>query len=65
MNAWLGTVWLIAARELRQGARAKSFRIVTVLLVAAVAAAMLIPAALHGHQSTQKVGIVGPGPRPC
>ena len=63
MNSWLGTVWLIAGRELRQGARAKSFRIVTMLLVAAVAAAMLIPAALHDHQnSTPKVGIVGAGP---
>ena len=62
MNGWLGTTWLIAARELRQGARARSFRIVTVLLVAAVAAAILIPAALHGHKSAQKVGVVGSGP---
>jgi ABC-2 type transport system permease protein len=62
MSSWLGTVWLIAARELRQGARARSFRIVTGLLVAAVAAAILIPAALHGHQSTPKVGVVGAGP---
>ncbi len=62
MNSWLATVWLIAARELRQGARARSFRIVTLLLVAAVAAAMLIPAAMHGHKSTQKVGIVGSAP---
>jgi ABC-2 type transport system permease protein len=62
MNSWLGTSWLIAARELRQGARAKSFRIVTVLLVLAVAAAILIPAALHGHKSAQKVGVVGSGP---
>ncbi len=62
MNSWLATTWLIAARELRQGARAKSFRIVTALLVVAVAAAMLIPAAMHGHQSTQKVGVVGSGP---
>ena len=62
MNAWLGTTWLIAARELRQGWRARSFRIVTVLLVVAVAAAILIPAALHGSPSTKKVGIVGSGP---
>jgi ABC-2 type transport system permease protein len=62
VNSWLGTTWLIAARELRQGARARSFRIVTVLLVAAVAAAILIPAALHGEKSAQKVGVVGEGP---
>jgi ABC-2 type transport system permease protein len=61
VNSWLGTVWLIAARELRQGARAKSFRIVTVLLVAAVAAAILIPAAMHSKPSTKKVGVVGTG----
>jgi ABC-2 type transport system permease protein len=62
VNSWLGTTWLIAARELRQGWRARSFRIVTLLLVAAVAAAILIPAATKGHASTQKVGIVGSGP---
>lgn len=59
MSDILRPIWLVAARELRQGARARSFRIVTVLLVAAVAAAVLIPAALRGHQTTQKVGVVG------
>jgi ABC-2 type transport system permease protein len=62
VSTWLGTTWLIAARELREGWRAKSFRIVTILLVAAVAAAILIPAALHGHKSAEKVGVVGSGP---
>ena len=56
---WLETVWLVAARELRLGTRARSFRVVTLLLVATVAAAVLIPAALHGHHTTEKVGIVG------
>ena len=59
MTGWLTTLWLVAARELRQGMRARSFRVVTVLLVAAVAAAVLIPAALKGHRTVDKVGVVG------
>jgi len=59
MSGWLGTTWLIAARELRLGLRARSFRITTALLVVAVAAAILIPAAVHGHPKTHKVGVVG------
>jgi ABC-2 type transport system permease protein len=55
----LQTIRLIAARELRQGARARSFRIVTALLVLAVAAAVLVPAALKGHSQARKVGVVG------
>jgi ABC-2 type transport system permease protein len=58
-SGWFREVSLVAGRELRQGARARSFRVVTVLLVAAVAAAVVIPAVLRHHQSTQKVGIVG------
>jgi ABC-2 type transport system permease protein len=58
-GGWFREVWLVAGRELRQGARARSFRVVTVLLVLAVAAAVVIPAALRHRQSTQKVGIVG------
>ena len=59
MTRWLAVLWLVAARELRQGTRARSFRVVTVLLVATVAAAVVIPAALKGHQTVDKVGVVG------
>ena len=59
MTRWLAVLWLVAARELRQGMRARSFRVVTALLVAAVAAAVVIPAALKGHQTVDKVGLVG------
>jgi len=59
VTRWLAVLWLVAARELRQGMRARSFRVVTVLLVAAVAAAVVIPAALKGHQSVDRVGVVG------
>ncbi len=58
MTRWLAVLWLVAARELRQGARARSFRVVTVLLVATVAAAVVVPAALKGHQTVDKVGVV-------
>jgi ABC-2 type transport system permease protein len=58
-RSWFATMWLVAARELRQGTRARSFRVVTLLLIATVAAAVLIPAALHGHTKTEKVGVVG------
>jgi ABC-2 type transport system permease protein len=59
---WFQLTWLIALRELRQGARARSFRIVTVILVLAVAAAVVIPAVAHGHRTVEKVGIIGDSP---
>jgi ABC-2 type transport system permease protein len=62
VNDWLKTTWLIAARELRLGARARSFRLVTVLLVVAVAVAMLVPAARRGRETTHAVGVVGSSP---
>jgi len=58
-RAWFELTWLVALRELRQGIRARSFRIVTVFLVIAVAAAVVIPAAVRGHPKVQRVGIVG------
>lgn len=58
-GGWFTAVWLVAGRELRQGTRARSFRVVTMLLVLIVAAAVVIPAVLHGHKTIQKVGIVG------
>jgi ABC-2 type transport system permease protein len=59
MTSRSGTTWLVAARELRQGLRSRSFRIVTALLVAAVAAAVLIPAAVGGRDEPDAVGVVG------
>lgn len=58
-RGWFELTRLVALRELRQGLRARSFRIVTVLLVLAVAAAVVIPATMHGRPKVQKVGIVG------
>ena len=59
MTRWLAVLWLVAARELRQGVRARSYRVVTALLIVAVAAAVVIPAALKGHKTVDKVGVVG------
>jgi ABC-2 type transport system permease protein len=56
---WFHLTWMVAQRELRQGTRARSFRIVTVVLVLAVAAAVVVPAVVHGHHTVQKVGVVG------
>ena len=57
------TRWLacLAGRRARAapGVARESFRVVTVLLVAAVAAAVVIPAALKGHKTADKVGVVG------
>jgi ABC-2 type transport system permease protein len=50
---------LVAVREIRDRARAKSFWVASVLLLVAVAAAVIIPALVHGHQATARVGIVG------
>jgi ABC-2 type transport system permease protein len=55
-----GDIGLVAARELRERARSRAFRTGTVLLLAGVAAALVVPALLGGKQSTQRVGVVGP-----
>ncbi|HEY2576285.1 MAG TPA: ABC transporter permease [Streptosporangiaceae bacterium] len=56
---WWELTRLVAARELRDRARARSFWIASVILLIAVAAGAIIPALLHGKQSTATVGIVG------
>jgi len=57
--AWWEPTWLIARREIAERSRAKSFRIVTVVLMLAVAAAVVIPALVGHHQKTEKVGVLG------
>lgn len=56
---WWALTWLVARREIKDRARAKSFWIASVLLLAAVAAGATIPALLQGSHSTARVGIVG------
>jgi ABC-2 type transport system permease protein len=54
-----GDVGLVAARELRERLRGRGFRIGTVLLLAAIAAAIVIPAVRGDKASVQRVGVVG------
>jgi ABC-2 type transport system permease protein len=54
-----GEVGLVAARELRERLRARAFRAGTLLLLAAVAAAITIPALLGSKAHVQRVGVVG------
>jgi ABC-2 type transport system permease protein len=56
---WWALTWLVAQREIKDRARAKSFWIASVFLLAAVAAGAIIPALLQGNRSTARVGIVG------
>jgi len=50
---------LVALREIRDRARAKSFWVASVILLVAVAAAVIIPALTRGSQATARVGVVG------
>ena len=54
-----GPVTLIAAREIRERVRSRTFRIGTAIVLLAVAAAVVIPVLRHNAHSTQHVGIVG------
>jgi ABC-2 type transport system permease protein len=52
-------VALIAAREVRQRVRGRTFRVVTLLMLAGVAAAIVIPVVSKGGAQTRRVGVVG------
>lgn len=55
-----GDVALVAAREVRERTRGRMFRIGTLLILLAVAAAIVIPTLRHGSNSSdQRVGVVG------
>ena len=54
-----GDVGLVAARELRERLRGRAFRIGTLLILAVIAAAIIIPAARDDKASVQQVGVVG------
>jgi ABC-2 type transport system permease protein len=56
----LGYPGLVAAREIQQRVRGRAFRVGTVLILVAVAAAILIPKFTGGGKSTLQVGVVGP-----
>ena len=54
-----GDVGLVAARELRERLRGRAFRIGTLLILAVIAAAIIIPAVRGDKASVQRVGVVG------
>jgi len=57
---WLSSdVGLVAAREVRERVRGKIFRVGTLLILAVVAAAIVIPRLDHGTAQPQRVGVVG------
>ncbi len=54
----LGDTGLVAGREIRERVRGRVFRVVTVILFAAVAAAVIIPTLNAGAATDQRVGVV-------
>jgi len=54
-----GDVGLVAAREFRERVRGRVFRVGTLLIVAAVASAILIPTFIGAKRTVQRVGVVG------
>ncbi len=59
-----GDVALVAAREIRERLRGRIFRVGTVVILAAVAAAIVIPVLTRTKAQPQQVGVVGSLPAP-
>jgi ABC-2 type transport system permease protein len=58
----LGDAGLVAGREIRERLRGRLFRVVTLILFAVVAAAVVIPTLHTGTTTRQKVGVVAGPP---
>jgi ABC-2 type transport system permease protein len=58
----LGDTGLVAGREIRERVRGRVFRVVTLILFAVVAAAIVIPTVHSGSAKTEKVGVVAGTP---
>ncbi len=53
-------VWLVARRELRERSRGRTYRITTLILMAAVVTAIVLPAVIDGDEgATYDLGLVG------
>ena len=61
---WLGDAGTVAAREIRERVRGRIFRVGTLLILAVVAAAIVIPTLTHSTAQPQRVGVLGPLPAP-
>ncbi|HUY29585.1 MAG TPA: ABC transporter permease [Acidimicrobiales bacterium] len=55
----IGDVGLVAAREIRERTRGRTFRFGTVLILAAVAAAIVIPVVRSTKPGAERIGVVG------
>ena len=53
-------VALVAVREVRERTRGRVFRVGTIIILLAVAAAVVIPTLHHSGSSTERVGVLGP-----
>lgn len=58
----LGDMGLVAFREVRERVRGRFFRVITLVLLAVVAAAIVIPTLRGGSAASLRVGVVGPLP---
>jgi ABC-2 type transport system permease protein len=54
-----GDVGLVARREIRERIKGRTFRIGTLIILLAVAAAVTIPVLRKGHHAHEQIGIVG------
>ena len=65
-RSWSGPfssdVALVAAREIRERLRGRILRVGTLLILAVVAAAIVIPTLHNAKAQPQEVGLVGPCP---
>ena len=54
-----GDVGLVARREIRERVKTRTFRVATVVILLAVAAAVVLPVVLKGQKDHVRVGVVG------
>jgi len=54
-----GVTWLVAESEFRQRVRGRAFRLATLFVLLAVAAAIAVPSLTKGSAKAQRVGVVG------
>jgi ABC-2 type transport system permease protein len=59
LSSLLGHTGLVAQREVRERLRGRFFRVITLVLLAVVAAAIVIPTLHSSSKSSQTVGVVG------
>jgi len=57
--SWLGDAGLVASREIRERVRGRIFRVGTLLILAVVAGAIVIPTLIHSTPQPERVGVVG------